>query len=221
VTPEELRAQIKPGWTVRIIDHETLSEGRDNVKVEEVREDGLLLRPSRPWSNQGRTFPRLSSHGMETWKWRWRLQGRPLQGTRLLDADGHHQPVHAGCAQNRQDVRVLRPEGVLIVTAINYKLSTESFENRYGTVADKKSPEWGREAVRRALEFLEDMGYSANEDHSPLNMDHPEQRDGDRDQDRREHVPGDRDPARGAGGGPQGCRLTGSRPGRHIRFVND
>ena len=57
MTLEELKAQIKPGWTVRIIDHQTLSEGRDKVKVEEVREDGLLLRPSRPWSSQGRTFP--------------------------------------------------------------------------------------------------------------------------------------------------------------------
>lgn len=59
------------------------------------------------------------------------------------------------------------------MAVINYRVSTDAFENRYGTVTHGKGPEWGQEAVRGALEFVEDLGYSANEDRSKkLNMDH-------------------------------------------------
>ena len=51
-----LRERVKPGWKVKITDHDYLADSRDDVAVEKVTEDGLILRPRRPWGSQGRSF---------------------------------------------------------------------------------------------------------------------------------------------------------------------
>lgn len=52
-----LRAEITAGWTVDIIDHDYLADSREDARVERVTDDGLIIRPRRPWSSQGRSFP--------------------------------------------------------------------------------------------------------------------------------------------------------------------
>lgn len=58
---------VAEDWNVVITDHMHSSESRDIVKIESIREDGLTLRPRRPWSSQGRSFPvsSLSWEGLE------------------------------------------------------------------------------------------------------------------------------------------------------------
>jgi hypothetical protein len=53
---ESLRAEITDGWKVEIINHLYGSEGREDCTVENVTEDGFVIRPKRPWTNQGRKF---------------------------------------------------------------------------------------------------------------------------------------------------------------------
>lgn len=52
-----LKAEVAVGWHVKIIDHDHLNDSRDNVTVSQVTGNGLLLRPKRPWSSQGRSYP--------------------------------------------------------------------------------------------------------------------------------------------------------------------
>jgi hypothetical protein len=54
-----LRAEITAGWKVEIIDHFYISESRDDVTVVEVRADRMVLRPRKPWSSQGMSFPTM------------------------------------------------------------------------------------------------------------------------------------------------------------------
>ena len=54
-----LRAEIIAGWRVKITDHDHLNDSRDEVTVIEVRYNRLILRPKRPWSSQGRSFPTM------------------------------------------------------------------------------------------------------------------------------------------------------------------
>jgi hypothetical protein len=54
-----LRDKIQPGWRVKIIDHDYLSDSRDDVRVESVTSDGLILRPRKPWTSQGRGYPTM------------------------------------------------------------------------------------------------------------------------------------------------------------------
>jgi hypothetical protein len=51
-----LAAQIQPGWTVDITDHDYLSDSREGAVVESVTADQITVRPRRPWSSQGRRF---------------------------------------------------------------------------------------------------------------------------------------------------------------------
>ena len=55
-----LRREITAGWRVRVIDHDYLNDSRDNAEVIEVRADHLVIRPGRPWSSQGRSFPTMT-----------------------------------------------------------------------------------------------------------------------------------------------------------------
>lgn len=56
MTLEELKAVITTEWTVRIIDHGYSNDGRDDVKIENVTERGMTLRPKKSWESQGRKF---------------------------------------------------------------------------------------------------------------------------------------------------------------------
>lgn len=62
-----LPEDVAEDWNVVITDHMHSSESRDTVKIEKIDADGLILRPKRPWSSQGRSFPtmRLDWDGME------------------------------------------------------------------------------------------------------------------------------------------------------------
>lgn len=52
-----LRAEITAGWTVDITDHDYLGDSREGARVDQVTDDGLIIRPRHPWSSQGRSFP--------------------------------------------------------------------------------------------------------------------------------------------------------------------
>ncbi|MFI2616632.1 hypothetical protein [Streptomyces sp. NPDC018584] len=56
---QDLKSMIRDGWTVRITDHDSITESRDAV-VENVTESGMTLRASKPWASQGRKFPTMS-----------------------------------------------------------------------------------------------------------------------------------------------------------------
>ena len=56
MTLEELKAAITTEWTVRIIDHGYTNDGRTDVAIEKITEDGFTLRPKQPWTSQGRKF---------------------------------------------------------------------------------------------------------------------------------------------------------------------
>lgn len=51
-----LSARITPGWTVDITDHDYLADSREGAHVEQISSEGMIFRPRRPWSSQGRTF---------------------------------------------------------------------------------------------------------------------------------------------------------------------
>lgn len=53
-----LAAEITDGWTVDITDHDYLNDSREGARVE-VKPSGLVLRPRRPWSSQGRSYPTM------------------------------------------------------------------------------------------------------------------------------------------------------------------
>jgi hypothetical protein len=48
--------EVEAGWRVDITNHDYTNDSRDDVEVTEVRDDGVILRPKRPWSSQGRGF---------------------------------------------------------------------------------------------------------------------------------------------------------------------
>lgn len=54
---QELRAKVQVGWRVKIVDHDYLNDSRDDVLVTEVRDNGVVLTPKKPWTSQGRKFP--------------------------------------------------------------------------------------------------------------------------------------------------------------------
>lgn len=55
-----LRAEITEGWTVKIINHDYITDSRDDVTVTRVRDDGLDLTAKRAWASQGRKFPTMN-----------------------------------------------------------------------------------------------------------------------------------------------------------------
>jgi hypothetical protein len=80
-----LRQEITAGWKVKIINHDYITDSRDDVKVVEVRADHLILRPSSPWSSQGRKFPTTNF----TWDGDLEVDGRTVH---LY----HTPPPHTG-----------------------------------------------------------------------------------------------------------------------------
>lgn len=80
-----LRAEITVGWTATITDHDYGNDSRDDVTVSAVREDHLILRPKRPWSSQGRSFPTMTVR----WDGDREVSGRTV---RLY----HTPPPHTG-----------------------------------------------------------------------------------------------------------------------------
>ena len=51
-----LAEQVQPGWTVDI-SGEDLVDNREGAKVTGTVPGGIVIRPRRPWSSQGRTYP--------------------------------------------------------------------------------------------------------------------------------------------------------------------
>lgn len=70
-----LRREIVAGWRVKIVDHDYIMDSRDHVTVIEVRADHLTLRPKRPWSSQGRSFPTMNF----TWGDNKEVDGRTVR----------------------------------------------------------------------------------------------------------------------------------------------
>lgn len=86
VSLRKLYTDIRPGWTVKIINHDHLSDSRDDVTVHVVQVDGsLILRTGRPWSSQGRKFTNM----LFTWSGDRVITGRTV---RLY----HTPPPHTG-----------------------------------------------------------------------------------------------------------------------------
>lgn len=48
--------EIEAGWRVDITNHDYIDDSRDDAEVTEIRDDGVILHPKRPWSSQGRSF---------------------------------------------------------------------------------------------------------------------------------------------------------------------
>lgn len=70
-----VRDEIRVGWRVKISDFDYGPDGRDDVTVEEVREDGsLILRTRKPWASQGRSFATMHL----TWTGDVRMAGRTV-----------------------------------------------------------------------------------------------------------------------------------------------
>jgi len=72
---ERLRAEVAPGWKVKIVDHDYLNDSRDDVTVEAGPDGALLLRPKKPWASQGRTFPTMAF----TWDGEKEVDGRRVR----------------------------------------------------------------------------------------------------------------------------------------------
>jgi hypothetical protein len=99
VETQQLRREIRPGWRVKIIDHDYLNDGRDDVTVETVHPDGsLTLRPRRPWSSQGREFT--------TMRFTW--SGDIVTAGRTVDL--YHTPSpHTGKSRRRIKSFIFKP----------------------------------------------------------------------------------------------------------------
>lgn len=80
-----LKAEIAEGWQVKIINHDYITDSRDNVTVTEVGEDGLRLAAKPGWSSQGRGFRHMDF----TWGGDTEVTGRSV---RLF----HTPPPHTG-----------------------------------------------------------------------------------------------------------------------------
>lgn len=96
---DALREQIKPGWTVKIIDHDYGNDSRDDVTVEQVASWGMTLRPKKPWSSQGRSFPTMT--------FPWNGEGKEVSGlcVRLY----HTPPPHTGKSRRLVKAFVFSP----------------------------------------------------------------------------------------------------------------
>lgn len=51
--------EVEVGWRVDIANHDYGDDSRDDVEVTEIQDDGVILRPKRAWSSQGRSFPTM------------------------------------------------------------------------------------------------------------------------------------------------------------------
>jgi hypothetical protein len=56
---DNLRDEIQTGWSVKITDHDYISDSRDDVTVTAITADGLTLKSKRGWSSQGRKYPTM------------------------------------------------------------------------------------------------------------------------------------------------------------------
>lgn len=70
-----LRQEITVGWKVKIIDHDYLSDSRDNVTVTSVFPDAHILTAQPAWSSQGRSYPNMSF----TWTGDLEVDGRTVR----------------------------------------------------------------------------------------------------------------------------------------------
>lgn len=81
----DLRSEITEGWKVKIIDHDYGANGRDDVTVTEVTDEGLTLTAKRPWTSQGRSFRTMDF----TWAGDREIDGRTVRLYRT-------PPAHTG-----------------------------------------------------------------------------------------------------------------------------
>lgn len=65
---DALAAQIQPGWTVDITDHDYLPNSWDGALVESVTDDGLIICSRRPVTSRGRSSPTLRVTWDDDWE---------------------------------------------------------------------------------------------------------------------------------------------------------
>lgn len=56
----QLRAKITTDWTVDVIDHDYADDSRDGARITEAHALGVIIKPGRAWSSQGRGYPTMS-----------------------------------------------------------------------------------------------------------------------------------------------------------------